>query len=113
MSSLRFGEEALDEYGEGVATALRTRDVLVGKLRTEALSFDEEEAGIDSTVGELVRALCYGRRVEGRALECCDEVTEGGELRQLFDGDTRLSRLDEGEFIQPLPDIASTTTANE
>ena len=70
--------------------------MLVGKLRTEPLGFDEEEASIDSTVGELVRALCYGRGVEGRALECGDEVTEGGELRQLFDGDTRLSRLDGG-----------------
>ena len=87
--------------------------MLVGKLRTEALGFDEEEAGIDSAVRELVRALCDGGGVEGRALECCDEVAEGGELRQLFDGDTRLSRLDEGEFIQPLPDVACSTTANE
>ena len=87
--------------------------MLVGKLRTEALGFDEEEAGIDSTVGELVRALRDGGGVEGRALECCDEFTEGGELRQLFDGDTRLSRLDKREFIQSLPDVASTTTANE
>ena len=87
--------------------------MLVGKLRTEALSFDEEEAGIDSTVGELVRALCDGGGVEGRTLECSDEVTEGGEIRQLLDGNTRISRLDEGEFIQPLPDVASTTTANE
>lgn len=87
--------------------------MLVGKLRTEPFGFDEEEAGIDSTVGELVRALCDGGGVEGRTLKCSDEVTEGGELRQLFDGDPRLSRLDEGEFIQPLPDVASTTTANE
>ena len=55
--------------------------MLVGKSCTEALGFDEEEAGIDSTVRELVRALCDGGGVEGRVLECGDEITEGGELR--------------------------------
>ena len=46
MSSLRFGEEALDEDGEGVGGALFGGDGEVGRGRVKTFGLKEEERGL-------------------------------------------------------------------
>ena len=46
MSSLRFGEEVLDEDGEGVGGALFGGDSEVGRGRAKTFGLEEEERGL-------------------------------------------------------------------
>lgn len=86
--SLRFGEEALDEDGEGVGGALFGGDGEVRQGGADTFGLKEEECGLYLSMGEPMGVRRYGRGMEGWSLQGGEQFAEGWMYRQLFDRDT-------------------------
>lgn len=86
--SLRFGEEALDEDGEGVGGALFGGDGEVRRGGADTFGLKEEECGLYLSMGEPMGVRRYGRGMEGWSLQGGEQFAEGWMYRQLFDRDT-------------------------
>ena len=92
-SLLRFGEETLNEDGEGVGGAFFGGDGEVRRGGADTFGLKEEECGLYLPMGEPMGVRRYGRGVEGRPLQGGEQFAEGGMCRQLFDRDAYLARL--------------------